>query len=245
MDLTPLLATIPELLEEYRVLLDSRTIVACLGNMKWLGAFMCITPITEHIVGAATTEAEGYRLVLKHQPDFLIVSDQLHEGSGLSLVRRAEQLNPDIRTILVASQESPEVIRQGLAAGCDGIVYQNELFTPAFRVVAGGGVYYPREAERELHHRAAAAPEQFPPVDLTPREIEILANIMLGLSNRQIAEKLHLSPETVKSHVSNVVSKLGARDRTHAAVLGIARGIVSLEDAPLASLHPLWSVVQG
>jgi DNA-binding NarL/FixJ family response regulator len=240
-DLTPLLEGIPALLEEYRELLEGKTIVACLGNMKWLGAFICITPITEHIVGAATTEAEGFRLVRDHQPDFLIVSHELHEGSGISLVRRAEQMNPEIKSVLVTSRESEDVIHEALAVGCDGIIFETELFTPAFKIVAGGGVYYPREAARILRRRTAESEEEFPPADLTEREIEVLSNIMLGLSNRQIAAKLHLSPETVKSHVSNVVSKLHARDRTHAAVLGIARGIVSLESTRLEGLSAIWT----
>ena len=234
MDLTPLLSDIPALLEEYRTLLRSRTIVACLSDMKWLGAFICITPITEHIVGAATTETEGEAFVREHHPDFLIVSEVLEEGSGLSLVKTAEQLNPEIRTILVIEDSSEALIDEAVAVGCDGICFRSEPFTPVFRIVARGGVYYPRDVASTLRRQQPALQPQVHADDLTERETETLSRLILGYSNKQIAESLFLSPETVKSHVASIVSKLNARDRTHAAVLGVVSGIVSVEEALMA-----------
>ncbi|MFQ6539751.1 MULTISPECIES: LuxR C-terminal-related transcriptional regulator [Aphanothece] len=231
MDLTHLLQKIPALLEEYRTLLEGKTIVACLGNTRWLGAFICINPITEHVVGASTTEDEGYQHVLQHQPDFLLVSETLHEGAGVSLVRRAERLRPETRTILITNRESTAVIGEALEAGCDAICFETEDFTPVFRIVAGGGVYYPKEAADVLRQQRRRSEEAATIEQLTDREVEVLTGVMLGLSNRNIAERLYVSPETVKTHVGNVISKLQARDRTHAAVLGIALGIVSLEAA--------------
>ncbi len=199
--------------------------------MKWLGAFMCITPITDHLVGAATSEAAGFSLIRQHVPDFLIVSDRLVSGSGMSLVRRTEMLNPDIKTLLVTDRESTDVIREALAYGCDGICFESEPFTPAFRVVARGGVYYPKPVAAALNKQTPASTLQFQASDLTAREIEILSYLILGLSNKNIGEKLYLSPETIKTHVGNIVAKMHARDRTHAAVLGLASGLVSLEIA--------------
>ncbi len=238
MDLTPLLAEIPDLLEEYRQLIGSRTIVACLGNMKWLGAFLCISPITQHVVGAATTEAEGFRLVEEHLPDFLIASEQLESGSGLSLIRRAESLNPRIITILVLHTPSDSLIRDALEAGCDGICLETELFTPVFRVVAGGGVYYPKPVSDVLRRTNAAAEDSIV-ADLTSRETEILSLVMLGLTNQEIARRLMLSHETIKTHLGNILVKLNARDRTHAAVIGIAAGLIALEDVLPAGIEAL------
>ncbi|WP_094555447.1 response regulator transcription factor [Synechococcus sp. 1G10] len=231
MDLTPLLQNIPTLLDEYGKLLEGKTIVACLGNTRWLGAFICINPITEHVVGASTTEEEGFHHVLQHRPHFLLVSESLHEGAGVSLVRRAERFHPDTRTILITNRESTAVIGEALEAGCDAICFETEDFTPVFRIVAGGGVYYPKEAAavlRQQSHRREDAPQL---ESLTEREVEVLTGVMLGLSNRNIGERLYVSAETVKTHVGNVISKLQARDRTHAAVLGVALGILSLEAA--------------
>lgn len=241
MDMTHYLRDVPALLEEYGRLLDGKTIVACLGNTKWLGAFICITPITQHVVGACTTEEEGYQYVLQHRPDYLIVSENLHEGTGVTLVRRAEQLRPDIRTILVTNRDSTEVIGEALAAGCDAICFETEEFTPVFRIVAGGGVYYPKEAAEVLKQQTCHAKDPPQTESLTEREAEVLTGVMLGLTNRQIGERLYLSAETVKSHVANVISKLQARDRTHAAVRGVALGMISLEAALLDGPTPtLW-----
>lgn len=226
-----MLEEIPALLEEYSVLLEDRTIVVCLSGMKWLGAFLCIPPVTPHIVGATTTESEAYEYVRKHIPDFLIVSDELEEGSGLSLVRRAERLNPAIRTILVIRDDAGNVIQEALIAGCDGICFQSEPFTPVFRIVARGGIYYPREVQKVLRSGSVPADGETPVQPLTGRECEVLSQVMLGFSNRQIGERLHLSPETVKTHMARICAKLDARDRAHASVLGIAHGFISLEEA--------------
>lgn len=231
MDLTHLLPEIPALLEEYATLLEGKTIVACLGNTRWLGAFICINPITKHVIGAATTEEEGYQHVIRNTPDFLFVSESLHEGTGVSLVRRAEQFNSGIRTILVTSPESTSVIREALDAKCDAICYETEDFTPVFRIVAGGGVYYPKEAADLLKKQISQTSWSAPAEKLTEREVEVLTGVMLGLSNRLIGEKLYVSSETVKTHVAHAISKLRARDRTHAAVLGVAWGFLSLEAA--------------
>ena len=241
MDMTHHLRNVPALLEEYGRLLDGKTIVACLGNTKWLGAFICITPITQHVVGACTTEEEGYQYLLQHRPDYLIVSEKLHDGAGVSLVRRAEQLRPDIRTVLVTNRDSTAVIDEALAAGCDAICFETEEFTPVFRIVAGGGVYYPKEAAEVLQEQTRRTKDQPQSEALTEREAEVLTGVMLGLTNRQIGERLYLSAETVKTHVAHVIGKLQARDRTHAAVRGVALGIISLDAAlPDGPAPTLW-----
>lgn len=231
MDLTHVLQSIPELLEEYARLLEGKTVVACLGNTRWLGAFICINPITDHVVGASTTEDEGFRHVQMHRPDFLLVSESLHEGTGVSLVRRAERFDASIRTILITNRESTAVIQEALDANCDAICFETEEFTPVFRIVAGGGVYYPKEAAAVLRSRGLSSSEPQPVEKLTKREVEVLRGVMLGHSNKTIGHDLNVSAETVKTHVRNVISKLQARDRTHAAVLGLAMGILSLEAA--------------
>ena len=182
-------------------------------------------------MGASTTEEEGYRHVLQHRPDFLFVSETLHEGAGVSLVRRAERFHPDTRTILITNRESTAVIGEALEAGCDAICFETEDFTPVFRIVAGGGVYYPKEAADVLKEQRRRDDEAPLVEKLTEREVEVLTGVMLGLSNRMIGERLYVSAETVKTHVGHVISKLQARDRTHAAVLGVAMGIISLEAA--------------
>jgi DNA-binding NarL/FixJ family response regulator len=228
MDLTHLIPTIPRIIEELENLLASHRTVACLEHMKWAGAFMCITPVQKSLVGVATTEEEGFDLVRKHRPSLLIVSQHLQEGTGLSLVARTESLEPCIRTLLVADDDNEVLVREALARGCDGICFESTRFMPALRVVAGGGVYYPRQVAQELRRQTS---QQDPVEPLTERERTVLNGLMLGMTDRQISRQLVVSPETVKTHVKHIYQKLGVDNRTKAVVKSIAAGLISLEAA--------------
>ena len=94
-------------------------------------------------------------------------------------------------------------------------------------ILVGGGIYYPRKVVEILKTMPvhANAPETF--MELSQREIDVLRAIMMGLSNKEIAGQMFLSVETVKTHIKNIYQKLGARDRAHAAVIGLTRGLVA------------------
>jgi DNA-binding NarL/FixJ family response regulator len=166
--------------------------------------------------------------VSRYRPSLLVVSQQLQQGTGLSLVARVEALDRSIRTLLVADVSHPQLVREALARGCDGICFESERFMPALRVVAGGGVYYPKAVAQELQ-RQGAYPSPAEP--LTERERNVLNGLMLGLTDRQISQHLVVSPETVKTHVKHIFQKLGVDNRTKAVVRSIAVGLISLEAA--------------
>jgi DNA-binding NarL/FixJ family response regulator len=227
MDLSYLIPEIPALIEELEEILAGQTTIACLEHMKWLGAFMCITPVQKSLVGAATTEDEGFQLVRQHQPKLLVVSQRLQQGTGLSLVARTEAFNRSFKTLLVADDSNEALVREALARGCDGICFESERFMPALRVVARGGVYYPQPVAAVMRQNALT-----PPVDpLTERELEVLNHLMLGLTDQQISKQLVVSPETVKSHVKHIYQKLRVDNRTKAVVTSIAAGLITLESA--------------
>lgn len=230
MDLTDLIPTIPAIVEELGELLAEHRTVACLEHMKWLGAFMCITPVHRSLVGAATTEDEGFKRVRQHRPSLLVVSQHLQQGTGLSLVARTAAFDRSIRTLLVADDSNQPLVREALARGCDGICFESERFMPALRVVAGGGLYFPEPVARELRQQAqAGGVEVLEP--LTERERTVLSGLMLGLTDQQISRRLVVSPETVKTHVKHIFQKLGVDNRTKAVVKSIAAGLISLESA--------------
>lgn len=227
MDLSYLIPEIPALIEELEEILAGQTTIACLEHMKWLGAFMCITPVQKSLVGAATTEDEGFQLVRQHQPKLLVVSQRLQQGTGLSLVARTEAFNRSFKTLLVADDSNEALVREALARGCDGICFESERFMPALRVVARGGVYYPQPVAAVMRQNALT-----PPVDpLTEREREVLNHLMLGLTDQQISKQLVVSTETVKSHVKHIYQKLRVDNRTKAVVTSIAAGLITLESA--------------
>lgn len=228
MDLTELIPAIPRIIEELEELLTSHRIVASLEHMKWLGAFMCITPVQKSLVGAATTEEEAFELVRQHRPTLLVVSQNLQQGTGLSLVARTEVLDRSIKTLLVADDSHDSLVREALIRGCDGICFESERIMPALRVVAGGGVYYPKQVADVLQSQPGHS-QPFEP--LTEREREVLNGLMLGMTDQQIGKELYVSPETVKTHVKHIYQKLAVDNRTKAVVKSIAIGLTSLEDA--------------
>lgn len=224
MDMTPYIASVPSILGELRVILQGKTIVACLEHMKWLGAFICIDPIHTCLVGAATTEEEGFCLVEKTLPDYLIVSHKLEGGNGLSLIRRAEQLQPAIKTLLVIDGFEHAVVDAALGHGCDGICTRSESFMQALRVVAGGGVYYPKpvaEVLQQMHKDVLIDP-------LTKRETEVVRALANGLTDQEISKALFISTETARTHVKHIYQKLQVTNRTKAAVKAIGLGLISV-----------------
>lgn len=227
MDLTPLLPSIPALMEDVEEVLKGHSIVACLEHMKWLGAFACIPSVQKHLVAACTTEAEAFAHIQENQPSLLIVSQHLEQGTGLSLVARTEQLNREIKTLLVCDDDDSTLVKEALARGCDGLCFRSERFIPALTVVARGGVYYPEPVPAVLKDSL----KSIEPVDrLSEREREVLFHTMLGRANREISEQLIISEETVKSHTKSIMSKLQVGNRTQAVVKALAIGLVSVED---------------
>jgi DNA-binding NarL/FixJ family response regulator len=156
-----------------------------------------------------------------------MVSQSLQQGTGLSLIARTEAFNRNIKKLLVADDSNDALVREALARGCDGICFESGRFMPALRVVAGGGVYYPKAVAAVLRQNPLPTPLD----PLTERELEVLNQLMLGLTDQQISKQLVVSAETVKSHVKHIYQKLGVDNRTKAVVTSIAAGLISLESA--------------
>jgi DNA-binding NarL/FixJ family response regulator len=225
MDMTAYIRQAPAILNELRLLLEGKSMVACLEHMKWLGAFICIEAINPSLVGAATTEDEGYALIQTSRPDFLIASQTLEAGNGLSLIARTERLRPDTKTLLVIDDLDHNLVAIALKHGCDGICMKSESFMPALRTIAGGGVYVPRAVADALARQTPQALME----PLTRRETEVLQCLTLGSTDQDIASTLVISVETARTHLKRIYQKLHVSNRTQAAVKGIAFGLVALE----------------
>jgi DNA-binding NarL/FixJ family response regulator len=159
----------------------------------------------------------------------VILQDLLLPGGidGIETTRRALAQMPAVKVIaLTASMDEPRMMGV-LRAGAAGYVRKDaepEILLAAVRAVARGKTYIdPSIASRLLH----ASPS---PDDLTPREIEVLRHLVLGESNKEIANALSIGEETVKTHVANTLAKLGVENRGQATVQALRRGLVSLED---------------
>jgi len=178
------------------------------------------------VVGVASSGEELLQHLAAWKPDVVIL-DLLMPGGidGIESTRRTVARSPSSKVIaLTASTDEPRLMGV-LRAGAVGYVRKNadpEILLAAVRAVAAGRTYIDPSVGRQL---AAAAPD-----DLTPRERDVLRQLALGLSNRDIGQALSISEETVKTHVASLLSKLHVENRAQATVQALKRGLVSLDD---------------
>ena len=212
-------------------LLQSRRIVVCMGDRLALMCLCLTEPIRPVVLGAATTEDEGFELVRRTKPDLLICSSDLETGYGIDLIKRVHAELPSCQRLIVLVRETQAVVREAMDAYADGVMFKSSFgtgrgdFIQALQTLAEGQVYYPEEIRRLGSE--APQPERPPLVEpLSDREIEVVSLIALGLSNQAVATQLSISIETVKTHVVNATGKLGAQGRTQLVVKAIGYGLI-------------------
>ncbi len=180
------------------------------------------------VVAEAKTGREAIDLARTALPDVVLMDVRMPDMDGLEATRRIKDERPRTAVIIVTSHESPEYLRQAVDAGAAGYLLKDvtrERLVDAVRDVAGGGSFIERQTLRGVLTHVRTNRHGHAPQALTKREREILALVAEGLSNREIAERLVLSPETVKSHVAAILSKLDLSDRTQAAVYAVRNGL--------------------
>lgn len=175
-----------------------------------------------HVVGTADDAEQGESLILRRRPDVALVDLSLPGESGAQLTRRLLEQEAGLRIILYTGAADEAELLDGLDAGAAGFALKSgdpDELEEAIRTVADGGDYLdPRLApllSRGGDPRATV---------LSPREREILALLADGLSGEEAAKQLFLSSETVRTHVRNAMTKLGASTRVHAVALALQRG---------------------
>jgi len=191
------------------------------------------TPILQSLIGGATTEDEGLDLQIKFNPDILIASEDLEKGYGIRLVEKVKIHNPKITALIFLGRETTDVVHEAMDAGADGVMFVSSVgsghgdFIKALTTTSNGGVYYPKSVRAVATAKIKQTSEIIDP--LSEREREVLRCIIQGMKNSEIAESLFLSSETIKSHVSTTIQKLGVRDRTQAAVFALIHGLVETD----------------
>ncbi len=183
------------------------------------------------VVGEAADGAEAMVQFRKHRPAVTLIDLRLPKVSGVEVIRQLRSEEPAARFIVLTTYDGDEDIYRALKAGAKAYLLKgmttNDLVA-AIRAVHNGKSHIPQEIAERLAERVGVE-------DLTQRELGVLEQIVSGKSNKEIAATLFISEATVKTHVNNLLSKLGVEDRTHAAMAAIRRGIVPL-DAP--GKHP-------
>jgi DNA-binding NarL/FixJ family response regulator len=190
------------------------------------------------VIGEAADGLEAVRLAALDRPDVVVMDVRMPVLDGVEATRRIVALDaPAPRVLVVTTFDHDDVVLGALRAGASGFLLKDataERFVGAIRSVAGGdGLFAPQATRRLIEHglRAASAPQRSRVLDvLSERETEVLVLIARGLSNAEIAARLVVSDATVKSHVSNVLTKLGLRSRVQATIVAYESGLVRVGD---------------
>jgi DNA-binding NarL/FixJ family response regulator len=177
------------------------------------------------VVGEAADGVEAITQFRKHQPDITLIDLRLPRMSGVDAIERIRMETPQARFIVLTTYDGDEDIYRALKAGARAYLLKgmtSEDLITTIRAVHAGKSHIPPAIAERLAERMGAQ-------DLTPREFDVLEQIVYGKSNREIAAELEVSEATVKTHINSLLSKLGVTDRTQAATAAIQRGIVPLE----------------
>jgi DNA-binding NarL/FixJ family response regulator len=176
------------------------------------------------LVGEASNGREAIQQFRAHKPDITLMDLQMPELNGVDATIAIRNEFPLARIIVLTTYAGDIQVLRAFKAGAQGYMLKNLLhkdLLETIRAVHSGKKSISPEASYELAEHATDDP-------LTPGEVSVLGLIAAGNANKQIADQLSISEETVKSRVKNILSKLGANDRTHAAMIGLKRGIIGL-----------------
>jgi len=176
------------------------------------------------IVAQAATGKDAIREFRQHVPDIALMDLRLPDMSGIDTMIAIRAEFPEARIIMLTTFEGDVEIQRALEAGARAYVLKSmpptELVQVIRQVYAGKKRIPPDVAARLAEHMADE--------ELTPREVEVLRKVSGGNRNRDIADILNISEETVKVHIKHIMEKLGAKDRTQAIAIAVRRGIIQL-----------------
>ena len=182
------------------------------------------------VVGEASTGNQAVELAESLKPDVVLMDLNMPDGDGITATRQICSRYPDIHVLVVTMIEDDTVI-QAIQAGASGYILKGEEGEDSLRAIqaaAKGEAIFSPEVARRLQ-RYLSSPHHATPIlpELTDREREILTLVAQGLTNAAIAERLYLSPKTVRNQVSTILSKLQVADRIEAAKKAREAGLVS------------------
>lgn len=181
-----------------------------------------------HIAGEAASGPEALALVEKEQPDVLLLDLEMPGMDGVEVIRRLRDLYPAVKIVVFTAFDTDERILSAVQAGAKGYLLKgaprSELFEAVRVVHRGGSLLHPVVASRLLDHLAAPPKAE----ELTAREREVLALLAQGKQNKEIALELSITERTVKFHISAILGKLDAGNRTEAVTIAVQQGLVEL-----------------
>src|SRR3972149_6138341 len=182
------------------------------------------------VVGEVATGAEAVKFALENEVDVVLMDIRMPDGDGLTALGSIKLDKPELPVLILSTFDNPTYIARAVALGACGYVLKGcarEGLLSAIRSAAAGESAWTRDELRRVTG-ALATPRLTADVEgaLTQRESEVLRQLAYGLTNKEIAQTLHISYETVKEHVQHILRKIGVSDRTQAAVWAVRKELV-------------------
>jgi two-component system NarL family response regulator len=183
------------------------------------------------IIGEASNGQEAVKLIQEARPDVVIMDVSMPVMDGIEATKQIKQFDPSIKVLILTSFSEQDYVIPALEAGADGYqlkeVEPDQLVASIVAVYQGSTNLHPKVTPAVFQHLAnQQKPKQNGLHALTRRETEVLKEIASGKSNKEIAAHLHITEQTVKTHVSNILAKLELDDRTQAALYAVKHGLV-------------------
>jgi DNA-binding NarL/FixJ family response regulator len=186
------------------------------------------------LVGEASDGRTAVAVILRERPDVAVIDIRMPGLDGIAATRELLRHGPVTRVLILTTFDEDEYVHEALTAGASGFLLKNappEEILNAIRVIADGeALLAPSVTTRLIRHYVATAgsPSATGTLEkLTPREAEVLRGIAQGLSNVEIGRQLFIGETTVKTHVSRILDKIGARDRVQAVIFAYESGLVT------------------
>lgn len=180
------------------------------------------------VVGEASSGEEAVKVVNEVEPDVVFMDVRMPGMNGIEATKAIRQGNPDTRVILFTVDESRASIAEAIQAGVSGYLLKDvgvdELVNAARLALEGKAVIHPTLTQAFIEEVRLV--DRKPEAPLSRREIEILQRVAYGATTKEVADKLGISPHTVKTHLERIFEKLGANDRAQAVAIAIRQGLV-------------------
>jgi len=182
------------------------------------------------IVGEVGTGEDAVKFAMEGDVDVVLLDIRMPKGDGLTALGRIKLEKPDMPVLMLSTFDNPTYIARSVALGASGYLLKGctrDALLAAIRIAASGESAWTRDELRRVTG-ALATPRLAADVEvpLTQRESEVLRQLAYGLTNKEIAQALHISYETVKEHVQHILRKIGVSDRTQAAVWAVRKQLV-------------------
>jgi DNA-binding NarL/FixJ family response regulator len=184
------------------------------------------------VVAEANNGLEALEKAKQFKPDVILMDLRMPEMDGVEAIRQIAEVEPETKFIILTTYSDDEYIFKGIEVGARAYLLKDapreELFKAIRAVYRGESLIQPVVASKVLSRFAELSRQTQTHEVLTDREVEVLILIAKGSANKEIAEELHISNSTVKTHIASIFQKLGTNDRTEAVTMALRKGIIRL-----------------